>query len=138
MTKPAKVLIVDDEPHVLSYVSMLLRASLGELDISQCGTADEAVALFKSEKPDLVLLDINLVGTNGLEVLRTIMEIDPEAVVVMLSTVNTRSSVEQAVQYGASGYLLKNLHHEELAKAFKDLVDQLFGEDETLDTPGMP
>jgi DNA-binding response OmpR family regulator len=55
------ITVVGDEAHVLNYVSILLRATLGKLDISKAGTADEAIALFKNRKPDLVLLDINLI-----------------------------------------------------------------------------
>jgi two-component system chemotaxis response regulator CheY len=138
MIKLSKVLIVDDEPHVLSYVSMLLRATFGELEISQASNAIEAVDLFTREKPDLVLLDLNLIGTSGLEVLRTIIQLDPDAVVVVLSSVSNRRSVEQAAEFGASGYLLKELPHEELAAAIKDQVEQLFGDDEPTDGPGAP
>lgn len=138
MTNLSKVLIVDDEPHVLSYVSMLLRATLGELKTIEARTAEEAIALFTREKPDLVLLDLNLIGTTGFEALRAIIQIDPDAAVVVLSSINTRRSVEQAVRDGASGYLLKELPQEKLAVALKDLVDQLFGDDEISDAPETP
>jgi len=137
MTNLAKVLIVDDEPHVLSYVSMFLKATLGELEICLAGTGEEAIALFKNQKPDLVLLDINLVGMTGFDVLRAIRQVDPDAVIVMLSSVSVRRSVERALEEGADGYLLKELPHEELALALKDLVNQLFG-DETSAASGTP
>jgi YesN/AraC family two-component response regulator len=56
-----KILIIDDEPHVRSYVAMLVRSTLVNPEIKTAGDFDEAVADFAKFRPDLVLLDINMV-----------------------------------------------------------------------------
>jgi DNA-binding NarL/FixJ family response regulator len=121
-----KILIIDDEPHVRSYVTMFVRATLVDPEIQTAGDYDEAVAAFTEFRPDLVLLDINMVGPSGLDVLRRLREIDPAAVVVMLTSVNSRRSVEEAARDGAQGYLLKETPHEQLADEFRAMIVRLF------------
>lgn len=121
-----KVLIVDDEPHVRSYVAMLVRSILEAPEVQSAGDGDEAVAAFTTFRPDLVLLDINLVGSTGLDLLRRLREIDPSTAVVMLTSVNARRSVEEAARDGAQGYLLKETPHEQLAEELRAMIARLF------------
>lgn len=124
-TQP-RILIIDDEPHVRSYVSMLVRATLVGPEVQTAGDFDEAVAAFTAFRPDLVLLDINMIGPSGFDVLRRLREIEPSALVVMLTSVNSRRSVEEAARDGAQGYLLKDTPHEQLADELRAMVVRLF------------
>jgi two-component system chemotaxis response regulator CheY len=135
MAQPQSILLVDDEAHVRTYVAMLLRANFPGVSVTGVGDQAEALAAYRASRPDLVLLDVNLIGITGHEVLRCLREIDPSAVVVMLTSVSVRRSIEEAAHEGASGYLLKDMPHEELAAALKDVIVPLFNSEAGPDTP---
>ncbi len=127
MPMPAKVLIVDDEPHLRTLMSKLVRVNLGGAAVLEAGDGPTAFALYQQERPDLVLLDINLIGSSGLDTLGQIRAFDPDAVVIMLTAVNVRRAVEEATKQGASGYILKDTPYEEIAQALRDIVTAVFG-----------
>jgi DNA-binding NarL/FixJ family response regulator len=127
MPKPEKVLIVDDEPHVRDYISLLVQSSLNAPQVLKAADSTEALAHYTSARPDLVLLDINMVGETGFEILRQLRQLDPQAVVVMLTTVNVRRSVEEARALGAKGYILKDMPYDDLARVLQELVAQIWG-----------
>lgn len=122
MSQPASVLIVDDEPHVRSYVKMLVMATIQDVTIHEAGDGAAALALYSEHRPQLVLLDINLIGTSGLEVLESIMAMDPNAVVAMLTAVNVRHTVESALAKGARGYILKESNFDEMASSLSEVI----------------
>lgn len=127
MPDAAKVLVVDDEPHVRAYVSMLLQSTFEDIEVFQAEDDTRALELFASARPDLVLLDINLIGATGLDVLQRILALDARATVIMLTAVNTRRVVEEAQQKGAAGYILKDAEQEELSAAIVEIVRAKFG-----------
>jgi CheY-like chemotaxis protein len=103
---PANALIVDDEAHARVYARLLL----GEVGIHQCWEAadgEQALELFEREKPQLVLLDINLRLTTGLEVLQRIRAAGPQVPVIILSSESAMKTVYEAERLGALAYLLK-------------------------------
>ncbi len=76
-------------------------------DISQCADGDEAVAIYRAEKPDFVLMDINLGATNGIAATRRIKAFDPQARVIIVTSYDEADLREEAQQAGACGYVLK-------------------------------
>ena len=129
MARPKNTLLVDDEAHVRAFMRLLLR----ELGIEECWEAADgasALHLVKHHKPDLVLLDINLPGMSGLQVLGQIKQFDPELPVVMATAQSSMSSVSEAVRLGASGYLLKHCPKEETLAALRDIIESLSEEPE--------
>jgi DNA-binding NarL/FixJ family response regulator len=122
MPSPSKVLVVDDEPHVRVYVSQLVKATLTDIEILQAGDEATALSLYDQHRPELVLLDINLIGSSGLDVLAGIVALNPDAVVIMLTAINVRHTIEDAVAKGASGYILKESSFEEMAEALREVV----------------
>lgn len=122
MNPPTKVLVVDDEPHVLAFVAKLVRVTLGNPTVLQAADAATAISLFEGERPALVLLDVNLIGTSGLTLLRQMRALDPAAVVVMLTSVATRKTVEDALSAGASGYILKDEDYERMGQALREVA----------------
>lgn len=125
MANTLKFLVVDDEAHVRSYLSMLLEDTFGGATITVAENGQQALEQYTAEKPDVVLLDINMVGMDGLETLHELRQKDPEANVVMVTSVDVRRAVEQAVIDGAKGYLLKDAPMEELADSLEELVTQI-------------
>jgi two-component system chemotaxis response regulator CheY len=103
---PANALIVDDESHARVYARLLL----GEVGIQQCWEAadgEKALELFAREKPQLVLLDINLRMTTGLQVLQQMKAADPQVPIIILSSESAMKTVYEAERLGALAYLLK-------------------------------
>jgi two-component system, NarL family, invasion response regulator UvrY len=111
-----KVLIVDDHPIVRAGLRRLLAA---EPDVEVRETADgrEALSLYRERRPTLVILDLNLPGLGGLEVVGRLKAADAEARILVLSMHDDETHVTRALQAGAMGYVTKNADPEELLEA---------------------
>ena len=127
MTFNGTILLVDDESHIRKYVSLLLR-QIGQPKIVEAANGEEALAAYTEHKPDLVLLDISMPHMDGLTTLKRLMELDPEAVVIMLSSLTNRQSVEDALASGAVNYLRKDTPKEEITQALKETISSIFGQ----------
>lgn len=103
----ASVLIVDDHPVVRKGIRSLLSNYREFTIVGEAATPEEAVEAFLRHRPDVVLLDIRLAGGSGLEVLSTILERDPGAKVLMLSSFDDEEYVHRSLKAGALGYVLK-------------------------------
>lgn len=115
-----RVLVADDHSLFRDGITSLLEAA--GLDIvGQAGNGQEAVEAVIRLKPDLVLLDIDMPKMNGLEALRLIKEKQPETKVVMLTVSEDDTNIFEAIQFGAQGYLLKNLNGEEFLALIEGL-----------------
>jgi two-component system chemotaxis response regulator CheY len=101
-----KVLIVDDT----AFMRKLLRNILFSAGLDVAGEAEngkEAVELFKQHKPDLVTMDIIMPEMNGIEALKKIKSIEPNAKVIMCTAVGQEQMVKAAIKLGAKGYIIK-------------------------------
>lgn len=104
--KMPKVLIVDDT----AFMRKLLRNILFSAGLDVAGEAEngkEAVELFKQHKPDLVTMDIIMPEMNGIEALKKIKSIEPNAKVIMCTAVGQEQMVKAAIKLGAKGYIIK-------------------------------
>lgn len=113
-----KVLIVDDHPIVRAGLRRLLAAE-PELEISEAAIAKEALNAFKQQRPTLVVLDLNLPGVGGLELITRLKLADPGARVLVLSMHEDHVHVTRALQAGAAGYVSKNAPPDELLEAIR-------------------
>jgi DNA-binding response OmpR family regulator len=103
----AKILIVEDDPRV----SSLLRESLGpEYEVEVVVDGESAMERANRERPDVVLLDINLPGVSGLEVLRLLRLRHPGLPVIMITGTTDEVAVTTALMRGAFAYLPKPFH----------------------------
>jgi two-component system chemotaxis response regulator CheY len=119
------ILLVDDEAHIRKYVSLILK-QLGAPKVIEAGNGEEAIVSYQTQKPDLVLLDISMPLMNGLETLKKLKEIDPESVVIMLTSMVNRQSIDEALAFGAANYIRKDTPKEEIAQAIKETLDSRF------------
>lgn len=118
-----KIIICDDQAVVRDGLELLLEL---ERDIEVVATAcdgAEAVELAARHRPDLVLMDLKMPGTNGIEAARQIRARTPEIKVLVLTTYDDDEWVFDAVRAGACGYLLKDASREEIVKAVRGTVE---------------
>jgi diguanylate cyclase (GGDEF)-like protein len=107
-----KVLIVDDAPDTLEIIQKLL--NFEGYDVITAPTGEEGVKKVKEEKPDVVLMDINLPGIDGTEALRRVRKINPLQCVVMLTAFATLDNAILALKEGASDFIKKPFENEHL------------------------
>lgn len=114
-----RLVIADD--HAL--IRQGLRALVEKIDwvtvVADVGDGRQAVDMAKAERPDIVLMDIAMPGLNGLEALIKLRRESPDTKVIMLSMYAAQEYFEQAMDAGASGYLLKDADRTELELALK-------------------
>jgi CheY-like chemotaxis protein len=134
MTFRGKILLVDDEPHVRKFVGLIVRG-LGAPTLLEAANGREAIDLYRREAPDLVLLDVNMPHLDGLATLRELRELDPEAVVVMLTSLANRQTVEECAELGATDYLRKDTPRAEITEKLASILAVVFGAD---DKPAAP
>ena len=119
------ILLVDDEPHIRKYVGLILR-QLGAPKILEAANGEEAIATYERERPDLVLLDINMPIMDGMETLKRLKALDPNCVVVMLTSIANRLNVEAALALGAVNYIRKDTPKDEITKALTEAIESSF------------
>lgn len=119
------ILLVDDEAHIRKYISLILK-QLGDPIIVEASDGEEALAVYQRENPDLVLLDVNMPKMEGIEALKRLKEIDPNAMVIMLTSIANRQTVDEALEYGAINYIRKDTPKEEIAKSLAETIDSVF------------
>jgi len=113
-----KLLIVDDHPIVRSGLRRLLSAEPG-LDIVEAANGQEAIAAYKDWRPDLVILDLNLPGISGLEVLNRLKIENPKVRALAVSMHDNPLYVMRVLEAGACGYVSKSAPPEQLLEAVR-------------------
>lgn len=116
-----KFLLVDDHAVVRTGLRRLL-AALPGVEICEAAEGREALAIVRTDQPDVVLLDLNLPGLGGLELLRRMLLERPAARVMVLSMYAEALYAARAMRAGASGYLSKNASPEELLEAIRRIA----------------
>lgn len=107
--KPIRVLIVDDHTLFRSGIKLLLERQTGFEVVGEAGDGLEGVKRAKQLKPDVVLLDLHMPGTSGLEAIPLLREEAPLTQVIMLTVSEDADDLLEALRAGARGYLLKNI-----------------------------
>jgi len=124
-----RVVLADDHPVVVAG----LRALLGSLDgldvVGEAADGESVVREVQLTRPDVVLMDIRMPGTDGVEATRRIRTAAPETAVVMLTMLDDDETVMAAMRAGAQGYLLKGAGQDELERALRGVVagEAIFG-----------
>lgn len=113
------VVIVDDHALLREGTRQILEGAGGFAVVGEAADGDEAVTLTTGLRPDVVLLDVRLPPTNGVEVARRLTDTCPETRVLMLSALDDADYVQAALSAGATGYLLKTAPGHELAEAIR-------------------
>ena len=118
-----KLLIVDDEVEICEFLKSFFEDRDFKVITAHSGAkALDQMALFH---PEVVLLDIQMPGMDGLQTLKKIKEMYPEVKVIMVTAVETQEKIEEAMRLGADNYITKPLSLEYLEKDVQDKIDSL-------------
>jgi DNA-binding NarL/FixJ family response regulator len=115
------VSIVEDDPKAREIMVDWVNRATGLRCVSDHGSAEDALATIPACQPQVVLMDINLPGMNGVECVRRLKLLLPEAQFVMLTVYEDSDHIFQALQAGATGYLLKRTSRADLMAALRDV-----------------
>ena len=116
------VLLAEDHAAYRKSLKLLVESD-GDIDVvGEAKNGCEAVRLNKSLQPDVIVMDIAMPLLNGLQATRQIMETSPATKVLILSSHSDSEYIEQAMVFGASGYLLKQSSAEVLAQAIREVL----------------
>ena len=116
---PIRVLIVDDHEVVRSGVRMTLESAANVEVIGEAEDADEALAAIQRQVPDVIFMDLSLRGMGGIELTRRIKSSHPEIQVIVLTLHEDHAYFLQALQAGASGYVVKGSPSSDLVRALE-------------------
>jgi|SRR5208337_3095999 len=122
MTKPVTVSIVDDDNDLNEKIAAYLNKSRYRC-VSSYTNAEEALAHLPKDGPDVVLMDINMDGMNGIECVRQLKLLLPNTPIVMLTVFEDTSKIFKAIAAGASGYLLKRMPPAKLLDAIEEVMN---------------
>jgi DNA-binding NarL/FixJ family response regulator len=113
------VLIADDQALVRAGFRMIIEARDDLAVVGEAGDGDQAVRLAAQARPDVVLMDVRMPGTDGIEATRRITRADGAPRVIVLTTFDLDETVYGALRAGASGFLLKDVRPSELVDAIR-------------------
>ncbi|HHY84478.1 MAG TPA: response regulator transcription factor [Verrucomicrobia bacterium] len=115
------VSIVEDDGEVRASLAHLINRSPGYRCVSAHASAEEALRELPRVKPDVVLMDINLTGLNGVECVRRLKPVLPATQIIMLTVYQNTENIFNALASGATGYLLKQTPPDELLAAIREV-----------------
>jgi DNA-binding NarL/FixJ family response regulator len=119
---PITVSLVEDNNELRGTLARMIDRAAGFKCLSQFANAEDALAALPQEKPDVVLMDINLPGMNGVECVRQLKQRAPKTLVVMLTAYEDTENIFNALAAGASGYMLKRTKSAELLDAIREVT----------------
>ena len=122
MTGPIRVLVVDDQVLVRAGFRMILEAEPDMVVAAEAGDGEAAVARAVDSAPDVVLMDVRMPGMDGIEATRRILDRTAAPKVIMLTTFDMDEYVHDALQAGASGFLLKDVPPEQLVDGIRAVL----------------
>jgi DNA-binding NarL/FixJ family response regulator len=114
-----RLLIIDDHEMVREGLKAMLATEPDFNIVGDAANAEEAFALIERLRPDIILLDVRLPGTSGIEICRVVTERYPETAVIFLTTFTDESLVEQCIKAGARGFIVKDIERFDLKRSIR-------------------
>jgi DNA-binding NarL/FixJ family response regulator len=118
-SSPIRILAADDHPLVREGLAGLVGVQPDMTLVAEAASGREAIQQFRTHRPDVTLMDLQMPEMNGLDALITIRTEFPDAKVIMLTTYEGDVHILRALKAGARGYLLKNMLHSELLNTIR-------------------
>ena len=123
MTDTTRVLIIDDHPLFRRGVRQLLALEESFTVVGEAAGGQEGIELARLHAPDLILLDLNMIGIDGLETLRTLRDLGCDARIILLTVSNAPEDLIAAIRAGSDGYILKDNDPEDILKMICRAMD---------------
>ena len=120
--KKTTIVIVDDHKLIRETWSFILNEDPTYQVTGECGSAEEAIELAKKQQPDIVILDVNLPGMNGLDAIAQIQKSSPSSKILGISMHTQPNYAREMMKRGAMGYLTKTSSKEEMFHALKNIL----------------
>ncbi|MDP1591314.1 MAG: response regulator transcription factor [Prosthecobacter sp.] len=117
---PIRVAVVEDDERVRVSLGMMLRTADDILCVGECGTAEEALKVLPTACANVVFVDLNLPGMNGIDCTRRLAALTPKPQIVMLTSAHDIDAIFSSLRAGACGYLLKPIRIQQLLAAARD------------------
>ncbi|MCL4859568.1 MAG: response regulator transcription factor [Caldilineaceae bacterium] len=127
--QPIRLFVADDHTLFREGVRALLSATTDIACVGEAATGEEAVRQIIASQPDVVLMDINMPGINGIEATRRILRDYADVGIIMVTMLEDDASIFAAMRAGARGYVLKGANHQELLQSIRAVAQGqvLFG-----------
>ena len=119
-----KLMIVDDSNIIRNKITRAYNQEAFEL-VGTAVNGVEAVALFKETQADVVTMDLTMPEMDGIECIKELINIYPDVAILVVSALSDKATGIQALQYGASGFLLKPFTERELVDALEELTEHM-------------
>ncbi len=121
--KRIRLLIADDHPVVRAGIQGMLVSQPDFEVVGEATSGEEAVALVVQVRPDIVLMDLRMAGLDGVTATARIKQQRPETSILVLTTYESNRDILQAIEAGATGYLLKDTPREQLVQAIRNVAE---------------
>lgn len=118
-SQKTRIMLVDDHPMLRRGLRDLLSMEDDLLPVAEAGSGQEALALVKQHELDLILLDLNMPGMDGIETIHALRAASVDTRIVIFSVSDDHDDVVEALREGADGYLLKDIEPEELIEQIR-------------------
>ena len=118
-----RVVVADDHPVVRQGLCTMLEIEDDIVVVGRAADGEEAVEQYRQTRPDIILMDVQMPGVDGIEALRRIRAEDPGARVIVLTTYRNEDYIFPSLRAGAQGYLLKDASRDELAAAVRKVYE---------------
>lgn len=118
-----KVMVVEDSSITSKKLTIMLEG-LGHEVVCVANSGVQAIAMFEDHRPDLVTMDITMPDMDGIEATRKILEMSPQALIIMVTSHGQEQMVMDAIDAGAKGYVLKPVKQEKLAEHINTVVER--------------
>lgn len=117
-----RVLIVEDDQEIRNSFSLIVNSSQKFMVINAYNNCEDAIENIHRDKPEIILMDIELPGMNGIQGTKTIKEKSPHSEIIMVTVYEDSELVFEALKAGASGYITKSANYMELLSALDEIV----------------
>jgi len=120
-TSPIRILTVDDHPILREGIAAILASESDMMLVAQASNGREAIEQFRTHRPDITLMDLQMPLMNGTEAILAILKEFPQARFIVLTTYSGDAQAVRALKAGAAGYLLKSMVRKELVETIRSV-----------------
>jgi DNA-binding NarL/FixJ family response regulator len=119
ITRQIKILTVDDHPILREGIASIIQGEKDMVVVGEASNGREAIEVFRSKRPDVTLMDLQMPDLNGIDAIATIRQEHPQARIIVLTTYEGDVLARRALKAGATGYILKDMIRTELLEAIR-------------------